>query len=144
MVTYKTRDQTITPADLNGLFAAFEAKLSTLLNGKTFIIAFPDRGSAQVVPPQLLGKCFFFNNGKPTAWSQEVPGAITYQVNVTDPVTGATVTGTGVRSYDHSYFSNAAAGAAVSYDLDNFIRRIADVPQSAYPPGLQKQNGISI
>jgi hypothetical protein len=144
MLAYKKRGEPITPADMQAVFTAFENKLVNLLGGKSFILAFKNDGLNPHVPPQLLGKPIFFNDGKPTVYSQNVPGALTLDVNAADPVTGLPVTGKGVRSYDHSYFSAAAAASTVSTDNANKIRYIADVPQGAYPPGLLKLNAISI
>jgi hypothetical protein len=158
MLAYKGAGDTLTEADLNQVWfgnatgdsasaealGGFSGKLHTLLGGKSFLLAFQNDGFNAGVPPQLLGKCFFFNDGKPTAYSQNVPGALTYQVATVDSVTGLAVNGTGVRSYDHSYFATAAGAATVSLDEANKIRNIADVPQSAYPPGVVKLNAISI
>jgi hypothetical protein len=155
MLAYKRRGDTVSEADMNQVWfgnnagnsvplGGFSGKLYNLLGGKTFLLAFQNDGFNAGVPPQLLGKTFFFNDGKPTAYSQNVPGALTYQVATVDPVTGLAVNGTGVRSYDHSYFATAAGVATVSTDEPNRIRYIADVPQSAYPPGLQKLNAISL
>ena len=140
MLAYKHRGDPITPADMQAVFTGFENKLINLLNSKSFIVAFRDGAC----PAALLGKPIFFNDGKPTAWSHNVPGAVTFNANTIDPVTAAPVVGTGVRSYDHSYFATAAAAATVSTDAANGIRYIADVPQAAYPPGLQKLNAISL
>ena len=115
MLTYKKRGKLITPADVQAVFTAFEGKMRNLLNSKSFIVAFRDGAC----PAALLGKPIFFNDGKPTAWSHNVPGAITFNANATDPVTAAPVVETGVRSYDHSYFVTAAAAGVTNYDVTN-------------------------
>jgi hypothetical protein len=52
MLAYKRRGQSITPADMQAVFTAFEGKLRNLLGDKSFILAFRDNGGASV-PTQL-------------------------------------------------------------------------------------------
>jgi hypothetical protein len=153
-IPYITTGASITAAKMNAIFEAFDNKLSVLLGGRSFALAFAFTGKAGSsddagwtyfsVPYGVWGKTFFFTSGV-TAYSQFVPGYRPQSVSIVDPVTGATVTGTGARTYSHSEFVAAATGATViDYDSTSHVATIEDTPQASYPAGLTKMPGVSI
>lgn len=67
-VTYLVGGESPTAARMNALFAALDGKLSTMLGGKSFLLA-----QAGTFPKKLCGKIFFFTSGT-TLYAQRAPG----------------------------------------------------------------------
>lgn len=132
--------QTVSPDAPNLIWRTFSGKMETLLGGRTPIIA---QGPSGNFPASLLGKPYFANEGL-TPYSNRISLSVPLTRMVPDTLASTTVTVTVARPYDHSYFVAAAARPVISWDDANHLAHIADVPQSAYPPGVTKQNGISI
>lgn len=152
LIPYLAGRESITPDKMNAVFGALDENLDTILGGRSFCLANRDRsfnagGGSKYFPGtpySVFGKCFYFTEGV-TAYSQYLPGAIVRPVQVMDPVLGIVVTGSGVRSYSHEDFSNAAATATIS--STDTSRHIATVPthgDSFYTEGLVRIDGVSL
>ncbi len=130
----------ITPDAMNLIATGLCGDMDAILTGRSPIFALNGLGN---FPSHLLGMPFYIGAGL-TAYASRINGLVGLAQNVVDPITLGVVSVQGVRQYDHSYFVAAAARPVVSYDDKAKIAYIADVPQSAYPPGVVKQNGVGI
>lgn len=137
-VDYLNSGETPTAARMNALWGTFDTKLSTLLGGRSPILAFQG-----VIPIDLLGKCFFFCHAtQPAKYAYRVPqarlksGTIIYDGGLSDAV---------LWSYDHTVFTNAAAGITnLTYDEGTSIVLVDRIPASSYGTGLGVVGGVSI
>jgi len=137
-VSYLTGNESPTAARMNALYSVFEGKLSTLLGGRSPILAFEG-----VIPIDLLGKCFFFCHGTlPAKFAYRVPqtrlksGTIVYTGGASDAV---------LWSYDHAVFTAAKAALAnLTYDEGPPIVLADNLAVGFYGSGLSKVNGVSL
>jgi hypothetical protein len=143
-VPYLTGAESPTPAIMNALVGGLNAKLTTILGGRSPAIAIKASAgnSATVnghttfsytgVPYAIFGKCIFFTAGR-TTYSQYLPGALPVSVNVADPVTGVVTSQPSVMPYNHALFTGAAAAAVVTaYDTALRIATIEDFGDAYY------------
>src|SRR5688572_7500776 len=104
VIPYLTGGETITPTEMNALYASFDSRLSTILGGRSFLLAAVDRtaGDSQdngqfrysAWPERITGKPFLFLSGA-SAYAKTVPGYKAKAVTVLDPVTATNVSATG-------------------------------------------------
>lgn len=151
VVPYLPGGTAITPDEMNDLFRSFDSRLDTLLGGRSFLIAFRNVGSQSApngetnytsTPHEVLGKCFFFLDGA-VHYSRFAPGFRAKTVTVTDPTTGGSVSAQGGYSHDETIFDGLTI-APVSYDYDNHVVTIQDIPAASYPAWLSKIPSVSI
>ena len=96
-VDYLKGDESPTAELVDNLFAALDAKLTTLLGGRSFFLA-----QTAVMPSYLIGKAFFFTAG-PAVYATRVPGYIETNTSL-KPV---------ARPYNHAQFMAAQAAAVL-------------------------------
>jgi hypothetical protein len=121
---------------MTALFEAFDAKLSNLFYGKSFLL-----GQFSTMPSRLMGKCFFFTSGSNTAttgsllYSIFAPGTYTMQPAGTDPNGNPYASFLTVPNYNHAFFmakQAALAKSVLSWDEKNHIATIATIPDADY------------
>ena len=122
-IAYLSGSESATAGRMNSLFASLDAKLTTVLGGRSFILNWSDdlTGTVQV-PRVLMGKAFFFTSGT-AIYARRVPGFINLNPG------GLPI----ARPYNHAQFTSAAAAAVVNAVVDEVdLMRIDNIGPANY------------
>lgn len=150
-VSYLVDGASITPSPMNSLFSAFSSKMETILGGRSFLLAPFDTGSSSKDngqtqwnkwPSAVVGKPFLFLEGV-SAYARYVPGFKTFTGTVFDPTVSGDVSASLGYTYDETVFETPTI-TPISYDSQNRICTIADIPAAQYPAWLFKLNSVSL
>lgn len=138
-ISYIGGGEEITTERMQALWAAFDAKLATLLNGRSPMLILPSASY-----PKLYGQVFFFTSG-PSVYANDQTGYSGSTVTIPDPVVGGTVDVPAATTYDHAAYTALAAGLTpLTFDTSTGIVEVAAVPAGSYPAGHAPLNGQGV
>jgi hypothetical protein len=127
----------------NRIYDAFIERLTAVTGGRA-----PSMFFRTAIPPRLIGKPFFFNDGvRPTPQSKKFPGYIARTASVLDPIYGANRDVEFARPYDHAPFLAAQAALVENVALRDNVKHIATVADAGagyYTNGLTAVSRVSL